>query len=385
MGLRRKIVLIIIIITHLIFLSACILQTREIESLGIIHTRGIDIAADDDNQIETSVVVFQFDAQSEEITTTLFGKGHTLKQSLNDAGRQTKYALTPGQIRVEIYSKEIAQRGILPYISTLVRDSRVADTMYLAISNTHAKELLTKGQDAITSTVGQYIEGILEKEIEENAIPNSSLYDFSRRETEIGQDPVLPIIDLVEDRPALTGLAVFRDDKLVDEVSLEDAYLIHQFLDTTKNTPLDITLPVEPFEKYIKNSGELEDPENLYLRLTVLKGKNKTKITDFQNLNYKATINIETDLYELSEHIRIDNEEILNLLEKEVEKEITRQYDTLFAKLQELNTDPFGLGTIYHSKKREGNFTTEEWREKYPDVTMDFNVNVEIKHYGTFQ
>ncbi|MGJ9459276.1 Ger(x)C family spore germination protein [Oceanobacillus sp. CF4.6] len=384
MGIKRKIVL-IIIITLLIFLSACILQTREIESLGIIHTRGIDIAADDDNQIETSLIVFQFDAQSEEITTTLYGKGHTLKQSLNDAGRQTRYALTPGQIRVEIYSKEIAQRGIIPYISTLVRDSRVADTMFLAISNTHAKELLTKGQDAVTSTVGQYIEGILEKEIEENVIPNSSLYDFSRRETEIGQDPVLPIIDLVEDKPALTGLAVFKDDKLVGEVSLEDAYLIQQFLDTTKNTPLDITIPLEPFKKYMKNREELKDKENLHLRLTVIKGKNKAKLTDFEKLNYKANIDIETDLYELSEHIRIDDEKILNLLEKEVEKEITRQYDTLFAKLQELNTDPFGLGTIYHSKKREGNFTTEEWREKYPDVTMDFNINVEIKHYGTIQ
>ncbi|WP_067724930.1 Ger(x)C family spore germination protein [Oceanobacillus damuensis] len=376
---------VLLIILPFILLSACV-QQRPIESLSIIHTRGVDISEDERYNIESTLITFQFDAQTDEITTQITGKGNTIKEALGDAGYQTRYELTPGQIRLELYGKEAAQDGISQFLSTLVRDARVSDIMFFAVSDRPASEVLTKGQTQLAPNVGQYLHQLLEKEVEEDSIPMATLYDFNRKMTAIGQDPVLPVLDLDEnDSPGMTGLAVFQDDKYIGKVSLKEAYLINLFEKKTKSAPLDLTLPLKPFLEHIAEGYEANDEEEMHIRLIVEHGKSNTELVDDEKLAFKTDISLEADLYEISETINVDKEAIVDLLEKESEKAIETLYDNLLTKLQEFNSDAFGLGTLYRAQKRDSELTTEEWREKFPGVTVDFHVKMDINHYGTIQ
>ncbi|WP_249870219.1 Ger(x)C family spore germination protein [Oceanobacillus saliphilus] len=374
----------IIMLTTIILLAACV-PARQLEERGVINTRGVDIAEDSSNQIETTIISYQFDAESEEITTTLSGTGHTIKGAREDASTEAGFILSPGQIRLELYGKEAAQKGILPYISSAVRDARVSDTMLLAVTNTSAKEILTEGQGELSLNTGQYLQYLIEKEIEEDSFPSTYLHDFTHIESDVGHDPVMPIIDLVENKPKISGIALFQDDKYVDEISLQEGYLVNLFQNTTTSTPLDISIPIKPFLKYIEKNQDINEDDELHLHVTIERGKSKTKMPNVQDMHFDTTINIDLFLLETSKLMSVDNEHVATLLEKEIEKAFTRQYETLFAKLQKAGTDPFGLGKIYRARQRDSNLTNEEWRKKFPDVTLNVNVNVKLTNYGTIQ
>src|SRR5699024_11556902 len=56
-----------------------ILPTEEIEELGIITARGIDYL--EEHQLQTTLIIFQFEAQSQNFTKIVSGTGETVKEA----------------------------------------------------------------------------------------------------------------------------------------------------------------------------------------------------------------------------------------------------------------------------------------------------------------
>ena len=71
------------------------------------------------------------------------------------------------------------------------------------------------------------------------------------------------------------------------------------------------------------------------------------------------------------------------LLEKKVEKKIKAEFEKLLNKLQKLESDAFGYGRYYKASLKGKDTTREEWREKFPEIDVKFNVNAEIMRHGT--
>ncbi|GAB3060854.1 Ger(x)C family spore germination protein [Virgibacillus ainsalahensis] len=372
------------ILISVVLLSACVKSTP-LDNLGILNTRGIDISEENEKQMDTTLIVYQFDEQSENVTKNIFGTGNTVKSAREDANRKSSNKLSPGQIRLELYSKEAAQKGIATYISPLVRDARVSDTMLLAVSNTTAKEVLTKGQGDTMYNVGRYLHDLIEQEYMEDSIPSVALHHFTHIIGDIGHDPVLPVISLINDTPTLTAFAVFQSDKYVGEISLDEAFLVNLFQKRVSNSPVEVSITRKPFEKFFVNPDQNKmNDEDFQVQMGV-SGKSKTKIKSTEQLTYETNVDLEINIQEFSELMSVENEQVANLLEKEIAKAFEKQYESLLEKLQEINSDPFGLGNIYRINKEDGTLTEKEWREKFPEVTVDFNVNVKIMQYGTIQ
>src|SRR5699024_1979665 len=91
------------------------------------------------------------------------GRGHTLKQSLEDAEHQSAYRLTAGKTKIELFGTEIAKQGILPYLDTIARDAQIADMMYLAIGVPNAKEIVSMDTSKLTTDVGQYVYNLIKE------------------------------------------------------------------------------------------------------------------------------------------------------------------------------------------------------------------------------
>ncbi|WP_165769101.1 Ger(x)C family spore germination protein [Virgibacillus profundi] len=377
-------ILINLIIISFILFTGCV-QSKELETLGILNTRGVDLSKENNGQIETTLLIYQFDAQNKNISKLLSGTGNTLKDAREDANNKTTFLLTPGQIRLELYGKEIAQKGILRYLAALARDSRASDTMLLAISDTTAKDVLMKGQSQTEINVGQFLHGVIDTEYNEDSLLRIDLQTFSHMFADIGHDPILPIISLENDLPKLSAMAVFQDDKYVDKISLDDGFLLNLFQNRVSSAPVELTIPREPFKKYEQYKEISKNKEEeLHIRV-LLKGKSKTKMTNVQEQHFKTDIDLDIEIQEFSQLLNIENGHVADLLKKEIAKEIEQQYDTLLNKLQEINADPFGFGNIYRSNKKDGKLTKKEWREKFPEIKVDFNVKVRLLNYGTTQ
>src|SRR5690625_915634 len=142
-----------------LLLVSCI-QTQEIEKLGLTNAGGVDYL--DDNQIEVSLVVFQFSTQAESVTKLVSGKGKTIKGAHEDAEKSSIFRLAPGKLKLSVFGKEMAEQGILPYLDTLARDARLPDLMYLSVSKTTAKEILSVEEKVISTDIGQFLHGLIE-------------------------------------------------------------------------------------------------------------------------------------------------------------------------------------------------------------------------------
>src|SRR5690625_5848739 len=111
--------------------------------MGIITARGTDLT--DDKSIEATLVIFQFDVQSDSITKVLSGKGKTITGAEENANLGSPFKLTSGKVQIELYGKEAAENGLIPYLDPLQRDAAVNNTMYLR-SEEHTSELQSRGQ-----------------------------------------------------------------------------------------------------------------------------------------------------------------------------------------------------------------------------------------------
>lgn len=375
-----KTLLVIILCSFL--LVSCI-PAEEIEDLGIITARGHDVTEDD--LLENTLVIFQFDAQSSSITKTVTGKGKTLKGAMNNANHESLHPLTPGKIEMEIYGKEAAQKGILPSLDTLQRDARVANTMYLAISNTTAKEVLMIPEKSIAMNIGQFLRGVIENNATNHNFPKVTLQDFLRTYFDIGIDNVLPIFELEgENIPKVTNIGLFQADQLVGELPIQEATFLNLLHNkTVREKLLELSLPGEPFKKYLEKREHRRKDEELHITLLIEKGKSKTKLIDNENLIFETEINLTARLVEQSTGILFEDSHVIQLLEDEIKKKMIADFESLLAKTQEFATDPFGYGIIYRINQKNGELSRDDWRKKYPEIKVNFKVNPKVIRHGT--
>src|SRR5690625_2331638 len=263
-----------------ILLTGCI-EAEEIEKLGLINALGVDTG--EDNLLETTLVVFQFSAQSEDNTKIIPGRGKTIKGAMEDAENASVFKLAPGKNKITLFGRETAEQGILPLLDTEARDARIPDLMYLAVSDTTAKETLTVNEKNIPVDIGQFLRELIENHTHDHNIPRKTLQDFLRIYYDIGQDNVLPLFELREGIPQLNAIAVFKGDQVVGELTNEESVLINLMDRTVKEQLVEFSLPLEPFKQYLEKREEKEDVD---MTVLIQKGNSRTKHIDEENLDF---------------------------------------------------------------------------------------------------
>lgn len=375
----------IIPLLFLLILQACLPPTP-IEETAIINARGVDLIEEEGKRmIETTIVPFLFDPNAPDITNILVSRGSTIKEAREEASKKSSYLLTPGKISIELYGKEAAEAGIIQFLNTLIRDARVSDRMQLAITNKKAREILELEQEKITINTTEYMQDLINKEIEQDILPRNTLEYYTRLTEQVGIDPLLPIIDEKDEWPTLVGAALMRGDKYVGSISLEQAFLINQFRRKVSNTPLSATVPQENYQEEIsqKYKPENSDDESLHVSLRLNKGRTKLKIIDIETLKFKAEVKMSAELLETSILTDIKTKEVTKRMEKDLAAFFKSEYEKLFEKLKEVNSDAFGLGRKYNTTRKGSDITEEEWEKLFPDVSLEFEVDFTLINFGT--
>lgn len=327
---------------------------------------------------------FVFDPNAKDTTSIIIGRGQTIKQAREKAGKQSSSLLTPGKINLELYGKDTAKAGLRPFINTLIRDARVPDMMQLAVSNLTARELLEFEQENISVNTAEYLQDLLEKEVKQDNLPRNTLEYFTRLGEQVGIEPILPLLDIVEDQPTITGAAVFQNDRLVDEISLKESFLVNQLRKKVTGTPLDAEIPLENYlDKISAGQGLIEKEDSIYIALSLSTGKGKIKLIDENQLKFKIDVSMRVQLIETSLLIDIKTEAVNKRLEKDLEEYFKSEYEKLFIKLQEANSDVIGLGRVYAATRNGSRITNEEWAERFPETSAEFEVNVTMINLGT--
>ena len=410
----------IIIITIVIFLYAfsSSYYSQNIDHLDYVIALGIDKIPESDNLS----VTFEFAnlgsfsenssaEQTEPIINTIIAP--TIPNALTIMNAYIGKQLNLSHCKVIVFSKEFAETGILDEVSFLTHNIQIRPTTnvvitdclaidYLKHSASSLEQVLTKYYDIFPTSseytgytsnipLGKFYEDLLDKNagavtilgsIVENVDSNSNSTQEDQKTTIENKNTITktlnnkPDYQSFEPKSAISegdrgaenmGLAVFKDDKYIGNLSTIETLCYSLLKDEVDNFVLTITNPFDESKKVDIKVGDLSQLK-----------------TDIDISNDIPTINIEFNL--TAEVINIlDNQNLsydktLEKLDITLKEYLTEEFKSyLYKTSREYKSD---INEFYRFAKRHfltnSDFENYDWPTKYENAEFNVKFNEDI-------
>ncbi|KPL59949.1 Ger(x)C family spore germination protein [Rossellomorea vietnamensis] len=375
----NKIILLFLVCIPSVFLSSCV-ETKYLEKLGLITAVGYDQAEDD--KISGTLVLYQFNPAMEDVekvlsTTSNTSKGIKLSQNL-----ESDHKLVSGQLRIVVYGRELAAKGISHLVDTLERDSAIGNMVYLTIADTTAEEILRYQTEEKPSNRGTYLYNLVRQNVEAEMIVSPTLQEFITDYGSVGKDPILPLLTASNGKVGIDGFALFTRDKFIKEIKKDKIFFIRSLMEEYNAGSVEVELPMEKFKPYLSSLSAAPLNDKVYLMIDSIKSSHKIQAEKKERASFKVELNIESRILEMTEELNLTKPKALQLVEDEVEKYIEKNIKDTLLMLQEEGTDPIGFGMEYRSVRGHENLTRKEWDKLYKEAVFDVKVNNKIIRTG---
>lgn len=345
-----------------LFLTGCSLITPTIvNEINMAQGVGYDVASE--NKIKETIVFPIFKKDKSSTTEIKSSVGQSSKEIRGLLNNETRYPLVSGQLRLALYGKEMSKRGINDFVDTLNRDPSIGNLVQLAIVDGVASDLLST-EKFKTENISLFLQELLDQNMEHGQLPRSNLHSFLFQFSQVGQDPYLPLIKKEKDTIKINGLAIFKDDRFVTALSMDDLFIFKGLVDTYNHG---------------LHQFNLKNGERVVLDILHSKAKYKVKIVKGKPV-FTIYLQMNTRLQEFSspkkQRVPIDKPKI----QKEVAKILEKSSLKLVARFKNLQVDPLGLGA--KDKEHDRQFNVRAWKSIYPDVQVLVHAKVEIRQTG---
>jgi spore germination protein len=361
-------------------MTGCVEQ-KPLEKLGLITTAGYDLIGKE--QIKGIVVVQKFDPMAKSATKVISAISKTSKGLRQAENLKSNQKLVSGQLRSVVYSRELAEKGIIQLVDTLNRDAAIGNMVYLTIADQTAEEIMKINYSKTNINLGTYIYNLIKQNVEGEQIISPTLQEFNHNYYDIGKDPVLPILKMQGGDVVISGVGLFREDRLVDELKQSQLFFLKILVDKYKAGTLELGFKKEELQD-IMLKGLVQTPlyNKIYLTIDNIRSKSKIKLIDKQNLKFKVEIKLDSRLLEMTEPLDLSKPATVKLLEKKMNKAMEKQVEDLLYHLRELDIDPIGFGNEYEVHYRGQQISKEKWRELYKKAEFDVQVKNRIEKTG---
>ncbi|MGY1423666.1 Ger(x)C family spore germination protein [Bacillus cereus] len=330
----------------------------------------------DDVQLIQGVV---FDVEKEKIKETIAcpiqKKGHamnvfetignTYKQARNYSSLESAQPLVTGQLRVALFSKKLAKKGLTTAFDTLLRDSNIGHTIYVGILDGDGKDLFSGNYKGNFNTA-IYIKNLFEHNMEEGSLPFNNLHISHYRYNEIGMDNFMPIIKKNKDKIKITGLALFKENKYITMLNSQEMFTFRTLFEKHKFSYREFKL----HNHFVSIRNVNSTP---YYRIDIKNGK---PIIFIQ-------IKIIADIQEISGNSNLQKKGERRKQVKLIEKNLNKEATSLILKLKKENIDPLGIGAKF--KKEYRGFEIKEWRKTYAKVPIHIKYSINIYNSGVIE
>ncbi|MBV7508070.1 Ger(x)C family spore germination protein [Bacillus sp. sid0103] len=365
-------------------LSAGCVQQKPLEKLGLITVSGFDMEGK--NQIKGTAIVQKFDPMTKASTKVITSLAKTSKGLRQEENLQSNQKLVSGQLRSVVYSRELAEKGIIQLVDTLNRDAAIGNMVYLTIADRTASEIMqiendNKGQ----LNLGTYMYNLIKQNVEGEQIISPTLHEFNHNYYDIGKDPVLPILKVKGKDVIISGVGLFKDDRLVDELKQGDLFYLKVLVDKYNAGTKELGFKPEQLKKIIlKNENYTKKPifSKIYVTVDNIRSKTKIKLVDKKNLRFRVNVILDSRVQEMTQALDLGKPAAIKLLQKKFDQRMQKKLEELLLHFQDLGIDPIGFGNEYEAHLRGRTITKEEWDRQYKKATFDVHVKNTIERTG---
>lgn len=362
MLINKKLNIIIILVISSIFLNGCY-DTQPVEQLGLSVGIGYDIEKKGGTitYIET-LEQFLYKGDNKIENDVITGKSTNVYATETDAQSKYPKRLALGAEIAYVLGEERAKLGIKDIIDSFTRNPARKETAIVVVSKQDAKDVLN-GTPVSESTISEEIQSMIHISYVENFFSKENeVYHLLQMYYSEGQSIVIPYLEIVDGKINLAGLALFKDDKMVNSVNMEEAQLINLLRNERGTSTMGIS------SKYADEDND--DEYNIFC-----KSRRKVKVYKENDiLNYNIIINLNADLIGASKDNRVLSAKDVPMIQNTISEYLEYKLNGQIEKMQnEYETDWIDI-TKYALAKfgRNSGYDSD-------DMFKNAKINVEVK------
>jgi Ger(x)C family germination protein len=353
----------IVILLIPVLLSGCY-NMPPIEHTSVVVGIGYDIKNDIKpifyDPIETLVI-----GENDEISSTILtGQYYTISSLVDERRRKQTNKFIYGTEVVYLISENRARYGIKDILDCFSRDPTIHTNAYVAVCKGECIDYFLKNKEK-TGTNSEKLAELLKRLCDGNFFePNISVNQVNLMNYQKGKNIIVPYIDMIENNPAVTGLAIFKEDKIVEKVSLNETRLINLLKNSDGIGIISILSdnPLEYIDIECKNK----------VKVTVSKKNDKLKYDIYVSLS-NGLLYINT-LYKE----KLDKKTILEI-EQQAKAQLTKDLNKEVEKIkQEMCVDCLNLSRYALAKYGINSGYDDISYFKNADIKVHVDVNLNI-------
>jgi spore germination protein len=208
----------------------------------------------------------------------------------------------------------------------------------------------------------------LQKEAYVHAIPDVSIYRFTRDLEEEGIDPVMPVIRDDGERIVLDGIGLFKDDRYAGKVNVDEANIFMLMYENFRRGKLFV---------------QVDEQERLMMDSVINRRKVTVRRTR-EGCEVRLRLKVRGAIMEYEGPAELVNGTHLRQLEQRVAQNIAQRCETVIRQMQEFGSDALGIGRFVRNSGTYAQWKKLNWREEFPKVDIRCEVRVQFNNIGKY-
>lgn len=370
--------LLISLIPLLIVLNIGCWDHRELNTLAIVSSLGIDKAEEPSKIQITAQIIKPGEMKAGEggggkkpywnITTT----GETVSDTIREFTHESNRKLYLSHNQTLIFSQDIAKEGVKKYVDFFVRESESRALAKILVSKGKANELLDL-ETELEKIPGRNISQLVEESVATSESSAVNMQEFLARLMSKTTAPIASVIEVSNQGKQkiarLSGTAVFKTDKLVGYLNKTETRGLLWVINKVKSGIIVVKSPC--------------DEGKVSLEIIRASSKITPEIKDNNELYIAVHIDEEGNLSDQMSSEDLTILPVWRSLEESQADVIQQEVMAALKKAQELNTDIFGFGDAVHRKYPElWDKMEKEWDQYFPALKVEVIVNAKLSRTG---
>jgi len=305
----------------------------------------------------------------EESVWNVTAVGRNISMAIMQLKEKLQHEIFLGHVRAIVFSEDVAKEGILRYLNYFRNNPEFRRLSYILVSEDKAEDIL--GTYPKTATIqGVYLMNMVETAVRKGTMPDIPFVEFVIRLVDKGIDPSAIMINSYEGKIKFSGLAVFKGERMVGKLSIEEGWNFIQLA-----------------EKKFGGVEVVRDVKDELGRVTILfsgiESNLRPMLTEDDTYLFKVDLDFEGRAISQETPTDYSDPILFNQLEKRVSNEIKRELEVLFFKIQKkYNSDIFGFGEMVRAYMPKKWNKVDNWREKFRTAKIEITIRTKIRRIG---
>jgi spore germination protein KC len=273
---------------------------------------------------------------------------------------------------VFVIGRKMAEQGIAPNLDFFIRAKETRPTAKIVIADTTASQVMDI-MPKMNRLPATNISRLVDEQADNSQSRDAELLDFIKAMQSSTTAFIAPIVRVEknegEDKLAIRGMAVFRDDRMVGELSEDETRGVLWVTGDVKSAVINIRIGggVASFE--VLSAGSSISP-------SVEDGK----------VTIKISVSVSTEMAEQTCPENLQTQEKMKELQGLIGQAVCDEIAMAFQKSVQLKADVFGFGEAVHKRyNAQWSEMEPEWDAIYPQIMLDVRTKVTIVSAGAIE